>query len=145
MGTNFYCREKLNINSRNRLKSILKTLDICIDSNNIVEIQNNADRFIKCIPEEIHLGKRSAGWQFLWDYHNGKYFKPTLKSIKDFLKDKEIYDEYDRYFTLDQFINDELDQFLYKNETHNDGMNSEYSTQYFISDGLRFSKFENFS
>lgn len=145
MGTNFYCREKLNTSSRNRLKAILKTLDICVDSNNINEIYSNVNRFIKCIPEEIHLGKRSAGWQFLWNYHNGKYFKPTLKSIKDFLKDKEIYDEYGRYFTLDQFINDELAQCLYKDNTHNDGMSSEYSSHYFISDNLRFSKFEDFS
>lgn len=148
MGTNFYCKTKLTTKQRDKVINSLESIIKNLKNNNFnednlkVDIVNATEVISKPI---IHLGKRSAGWQFLWDYHDGKYFKPTLESIKDFLKDKDIFDEYDEHFTLEQFINNEIKQSLYKDKNHNNGMDGEYSSHYFISDGLRFSKFENFS
>lgn len=153
MGTNFYCK-KLNKKRRKEFSDSLNELSQYITYNidntelDLVEkvkefIESNSD-----LEEEIHLGKRSYGWQFLWDYHNGKYFKPNLESIKNFLSQDDIviYDEYGEHFTVDQLFNDELNNSLYKDSTHDDGMNGGYSEYYFKSeDGLRFSKFEDFS
>ena len=103
------------------------------------------------LEQEIHLGKRSYGWQFLWDYHNGIYFQPTLESIKKFLSQDElvIYDEYGEKFTLDQFINEEVGSSLYKDKNHTDGLGDpsliDWHKYYFTNDGLRFSKYEDFS
>ena len=66
------------------------------------------EMILDCIPERVHLGKRSHGWQFLWDFHDGRYFKANLESIKEFLKDKIIVDEYGEVFSLDQFLNIEI-------------------------------------
>lgn len=153
MGTNFYCK-KLDKKHRKEFSDDLNELSQYITYNidnielDLVEkvkefIESNSD-----LEEEIHLGKRSYGWQFLWDYHNGKYFKPNLESIKNFLSQDNIaiYNEYGEHFTVDQLFNDELNNSLYKDSTHDDGMNGGYSEYYFKSeDGLRFSKFEDFS
>ena len=72
----------------------------------------------------------------------------SVESIKNFLSqdDIAIYNEYGEHFTVDQLFKDELNNSLYKDSTHDDGMNGGYSEYYFKSeDGLRFSKFEDFS
>lgn len=152
MGTNFYCR-KINRKHRKMFSDDLNELSQYITYNidntelDLVEkvtefIESNSD-----LEKEIHLGKRSYGWQFLWDYHDGKYFNSNLDSIKEFLSQDDIviYDEYGNFYKVEQLFNDELSNCLYKDAMHNDGMDGEYSEYYFKSeDGLRFSKFENF-
>lgn len=153
MGTNFYCK-KLDKKYRKEFSNDLNELSQYITYNidnielDLVEkvkefIESNSD-----LEEEIHLGKRSYGWQFLWDYHDGKYFNSNLDSIKEFLSQDDIiiYDEYGNFYEVEQLFNDELANCLYKDATHNDGMDGEYSEYYFKSeDGLRFSKFKDFS
>lgn len=152
MGTNFYCK-KIDRKRREEFSENLDYLcsyikhkinDPCIDLKEKIQefLEDNFE-----FEQEIHLGKRSYGWQFLWDYHNGKYFNPNLESIKGFLlqKDIVIYDEYGNFYTTDQLFNDEIASCLYKDSMHDDGMNGEYAEYYFKSDGLRFSKFEDFS
>lgn len=152
MGTNFYCK-KLDKKYRKEFSDDLNELSQYITYNidnielDLVEkvkefIESNSD-----LEEEIHLGKRSYGWQFLWDYHNGKYFNSNLDSIKEFLSQDGIiiYDEYGNFYEVEQLFNDELSNCLYKDAMHDDGMDGEYSEYYFKSeDGLRFSKFEDF-
>ena len=85
----------------------------------------------------------------MWDYHDGIYFKPTLESIKEFLSQDDIviYNECGEKFTLEQFINEEVGPSLYKDERHSDGSEDmiTWHNYYFTNDGLRFSKFEDFS
>lgn len=66
----------------------------------------------------VHLGKRSGGWVFCWDGNNLQHYKPTLESIKKFIDDNNatIMDEYERIYTWDQLINDELKDILYDTE-----------------------------
>ncbi|MEW1951054.1 hypothetical protein AB0280_17605 [Pseudarthrobacter sp902506025] len=52
--------------------------------------------------EEIHLGKSSGGWQFLFAYNDGDYYK-DVHELKDWLKDKTIIDEYGREVRHDDF------------------------------------------
>ena len=154
MGTNFYCR-RTNQATRNELRIKFDKLHTdlvkCIDSvkPNYCQVLNEFLWDNEDLEQEIHLGKRSAGWQFLWDYHDGIYFKPTLESIKEFLSqdDMVIYNEYGEKFTLEQFINEEVGPSLYKDERHSDGSEDmiTWHNYYFTNDGLRFSKFEDFS
>ena len=153
MGTNFYCR-KIDRKYRKMFSKDLSALNeyILLNINNPkINLLEEVNRFISdyCdFEKEIHLGKRSYGWQFLWDYHNGKYFNPNLDSIKEFLSQDDIiiYDEYENFYEVEQLFNDELSDCLYKDAIHDDGMGGEYSKYFFKSeDGLRFSKFEDFS
>lgn len=152
MGTNFYCKE-INKKKRKKFSDDLNDLSNYIShhvDNPEIDLKKKVAEFLDDNEEfekQIHLGKRSAGWQFLWDYHNGLYFQPNLKSIKKFLSQKNIviYDEYGKYFTVDQFFNQEIAYSLYKRDNLDDGMRGPYSSHYFIADKLRFSKFEDFS
>lgn len=153
MGTNFYCR-KIDRKYRKMFSKDLSALNeyILLNINNPkINLLEEVNRFISdyCdFEKEIHLGKRSYGWQFLWDYHNGRYFNPNLYSIKEFLSQDDIiiYDEYENFYEVEQLFNDELSDCLYKDAIHDDGMGGEYSKYFFKSeDGLRFSKFEDFS
>lgn len=158
MGTNFYCRYKIPEHKRKAFIDKVNTLSANLIEESKKELpyfESILDDFKDYIDsefntKEIHLGKRSYGWQFLWDYHNGLYFQPTLKSIEEFLSNEDliIYNEYREIFTLDQFFNDELAGCLYKDEKHSDGYEDpsigDWHKHYFISDNLRFSKFEDF-
>lgn len=150
MSTNFFCKKPISKENRKivveQINNLLKEVEN--ESNNI-ELQDiflaYRENIDTLLPEEIHLGKRSSGWQFLWEYYDGKYYDANLNSIKIFLEDKIIYDEYDRVYSLDAFLNDEIGYCLYnKDGKLDDGMNGNYSSHYFLSDGLRFSRFEDF-
>jgi hypothetical protein len=52
--------------------------------------------------EAIHLGKSSFGWRFAFQYNDGKYYK-DIKEMKEWLKDKEIVDEYGQRISYKEF------------------------------------------
>ena len=149
MGTNFFCIEKISRRQRSKIKSLLREYIEVIDKVDTAcyfhKLHSKYNEMIlDCIPEKVHLGKRSWGCQFLWDYHKGRYFKANLESIKKYLKDKIIFDEYDEVFSLDQFLNEEIADRLYNTDGKlYDGIET-LPSDYFISDGLRFSKSEDF-
>lgn len=107
MGTNFYAILPMKKRTTNRLRELADMLD--------TGKYGNIDDEIYDIKEElkdyeVHLGKRSCGWAFLWDANELKYYEPTLESIKKFIDDNDakIQDEYGEEFTWEQFINDEI-------------------------------------
>ena len=150
MGRNFFCVEKISRRQRSKIKSLLREYIEIVDKVNtacdfhVLHSKYN-EMILDCIPERVHLGKRSYGWQFLWDFHEGRYFKANLESIKEFLKDKIIFDEYDEVFSLDQFFNEEIADYLYNTDGKLCDCVESLPSYYFISDGLRFSKSEDFS
>ena len=159
MGTNFYAIEKISKNKRTKLIGLAyNMLDDFENNENITQAwEEYQESITEELPKPIHLGKRSAGWQFLWDYpaiYNGMFkthfwemnneYEINLNTIKEFLKDKIIFDEYENEYTLDSFL-EEIKNVLYKTDDLDDGMNGEYSTQYFIHNGLRFSRFTGFN
>ena len=150
MGTNFFCVEKISRRQRSKIKSLLREYIGLVDKVDIAcdfhELHSKYNEMISdIIPEKVHLGKRSHGWQFLWDYHDGRYFKANLGSIKKFLKDKIIFDENNEVFSLDQFLNEEIADYLYNTDGKLYDCVELLPSYYFISDGLRFSKSEDFS
>lgn len=100
MGTNFYLRKKLSAQEKELAKQY-------IDEDKHEELK-------QLIPEDIHIGKRSGGWKFLWDAHFFEYFEPTKESLLDWLHSGQIIDEYGEEFTFEQFWNDEISGFLNK-------------------------------
>jgi hypothetical protein len=53
-------------------------------------------------PEGIHLGKSSMGWQFSFQYNGGTYYKNVVE-MREWLKDKQIEDEYGDPVTQEDF------------------------------------------
>lgn len=112
MGTNFYAILPIKKRTTNKLRELADKLDASQNINIDNELHNIQEELKD---HEIHLGKRSFGWAFLWDHNNLKYYEPTLESIKKFIDDNnvKIVDEYDKEFTWDEFINDEIAKCLY--------------------------------
>ena len=100
MGTNFYLRKELSQAEKEKAKQFIE--------------EGNYDSLKELLPENIHIGKRSGGWKFLWDAHYFEYYKPTKESLFEWLKSGQIINEYDEKFTFEQFINEELNGFLNK-------------------------------
>lgn len=111
MGTNFYARVIPKKKDMNNTLKIIRNYLIGINPNITTDV-------IEEITQRIHIGKISAGWQFLWQ-ENSKYYQNNLKSIKKFLsrKDVLIYDEYGTKFTIDELF-DEIKNSLYNDENH---------------------------
>lgn len=97
MGTNFYLYRKLT----KRQKTDLYNKAIIDDD------YDGASEILEEV-KPIHIGKRSAGWKFLWNANRFQYFDPDRKSIMKFLKSGTIKDEYGESFTYDQFMKDEI-------------------------------------
>ena len=160
MGTNFYARhiptEAEYVEMRNALAE--RQLD-------------KLSKLIKDSKAEYHVGKRSCGWQFLFAPHvklrhgfrnSGEIVSPwenTLESIKEYLSrpDVEIYDEYGRQFTPDEFWNEEVGESLYNDPEHYINGEQYYEkypnqrggmfledTEFTTEEGLRFSTDEDF-
>ena len=125
MGTNYYAR----IIPREEDKQLLKE---AIDNNDYYTIEQMTKRLYGSLDEythkggEIHLGKASCGWKFLWNsnihyYCDGhmkdghfvevwKHYMPydlTKEGITKFVmrEDVEIYDEYGDIEDKEEFLN----------------------------------------
>lgn len=59
------------------------------------------DEFIEDI--SIHLGKRSMGWKFCWNFHNNKYYSNKEELIKFVLKGR-VVDEYGEEIDSQEFL-----------------------------------------
>ena len=130
MGTNFYTKI---IDSKEEKESLKRTFNSFlkgkISKDALISVINNSNK-------EIHLGKRSGGWQFLWDHNNGKYYDLSLKDIESFIKDKcfnTVYDEYGDFYSWKEFITKEIGSFLYKDNNH---FNGESYEKYVIENPL---------
>ena len=52
---------------------------------------NPWDEFIE--GTSIHLGKRSSGWKFCWNFHNNKYYS-NREELINFINSGRVVDEY---------------------------------------------------
>jgi hypothetical protein len=99
MGTNIYAR--VNPPKAEREKFVLKVKEI-VDSDELFMFSklNDLIQEYKYDYPEVHLGKRSCGWRFLWA-PNPKWYDNTIASINKFLQrdDVVLYNEYGEYLT----------------------------------------------
>lgn len=164
MGTNFYAR--LSIKSRDLKKAI--------EYNQQLRYYREDHRLDKKYVV-IHLGKRSAGWKFLFNANQTRFYELSIEGISKFIKENKarIFDEYRREFGLNEFWNEEVAKFLYtgydlssyyKEANRNNYGDPRYTYTYietnhpswsipynpnkhgeFYSDGLRFTTTSEFS
>ena len=96
MGTNFYRRRIPREEDYDRMSYLvsIKELDTLLD-------------LLQGFKEKIHICKRSAGWEILFDHNWGKYYKISRKSIENFLSEPgtEIIDEHGKSYTCEEFWN----------------------------------------
>jgi hypothetical protein len=92
------------------------------------------DGLLDKVPVEIHLGKSSGGWQFIFNHHDFKFYDKSRKSIEEFIHGLEIWDEYKRDVTEEEF-------WKMVNEKEKNNADTQYGT---IIDGLNFSHSTDF-
>jgi hypothetical protein len=112
MGTNYYRSPTLNEleTRKNRLMSRIRQMELNVESvNNNFRI-DGTDQFRNLSPWDeftdnvkVHLGKRSMGWKFLWNFNEDKFFKDK-ESLLEFIKSGRILDEYGDELSQDEFI-----------------------------------------
>ena len=51
----------------------------------------------------IHLGKRSGGWKFCWNFNNNKYYSNKEELLK-FIRSGRVVDEYGEQHDVEEFI-----------------------------------------
>lgn len=114
MGTNYYRIPTVSeIEERkNRLQSRIRTMPITPDviENNFGYIDNPKDEWEQLSPwgefiegTSIHLGKRSGGWKFCWNFHKNKYYKDK-ESLLNFIRTGRVVDEYGEEVDVEEFI-----------------------------------------
>ena len=94
MGTNYYARIIPSKARKSKLKQAIDEDRFDLIKELYNEMYSKSNEY-----EEgsiIHLGKRSAGWKFLFNPNYERYYKLTKKSLMEFLSrpDIIIYDEY---------------------------------------------------
>ena len=165
MGTNYYRIPTVSeIEERkNRLQSRIETMPITPDviENNFGYIDNPDNEWGKLSPWDefiegtsIHLGKRSTGWKFCWNFHNNNHYSNKEELIK-FVLSGRVVDEYGTELEPQEFLDmafawGEPDglvankEFFEKNERM---IRMSNSSDYYdkIIDGLRVSSSTEFS
>jgi hypothetical protein len=169
MGTNFYkvlkpkYTKKQKAEITKKINEQTKKLKEYFNDNNYIDrydIEDYYEMLNELRPVRVHLGKRSCGWQFLWNHNNEKYYKKTLQSIREFLDEDNgfIIDEYGERFTTEQFLNEEVGEAMYNDPDrfiNGPQHDAEYKNicayvkcsnyEFTTSEGLRFSTSTEFA
>ena len=97
-------RDRLRV----RLIGLKMTPDLISDSFRYIDDpedewspMNPWDEFIE--GSNIHLGKRSMGWKFCWNFHDNKYYSDKQQLI-DFIRSGRIVDEYGAEESPQEFL-----------------------------------------
>ena len=107
MGTNVYYYKKLTEEIKNQIVGEIKSSD------NLNIISERLEYCKEKYPEykEIHVGKRSAGWKFLFAREILRYCNPNKESICNWLSTGEIINEYGEKLTLEKFWKEYVENF----------------------------------
>lgn len=71
------------------------------DSNNSWETNSPWSEFID--GTNIHLGKRSGGWKFCWNFHKSKHYT-NKEELLAFIRSGRVVDEYGDEQSVEEFI-----------------------------------------
>lgn len=165
MGTNFYRipKSKEMIERHQRLHDRITRLDWISPSDIHTEYRNIQDPTSESewdmlnpweeflLDANIHLGKRSSGWKFIWNWNKGKHYT-TKEELFKFIRSGRVVDEYGRQMDVEEFITMALewgqedgwdaDTYYKEHPTHNIFPGSKHEE---YIDGLRVSTSDNFS
>ena len=103
MGTNVYALKK---NPRKLAK--WKELQVIVDNEDPWSLIDSLEEFKKSLEDnKVHIGKRSLGWKFYFDFNSWEYYDHTEESIKKFLNGCfDIQDEYGESMSVEDFWRD---------------------------------------
>lgn len=114
MGTNFYRipTEEEVLEKKNILEAAIK--DLKIDPSSINDefrsIENPKDSWSLLSPWDefvdgmrVHLGKRSYGWKFCWNWNEEKYYK-SKEELTKFVLSGRVVDEYGTEIGAEDFL-----------------------------------------
>ena len=113
MGTNYYrIPTEAEIEGRRQLL-LSRIADLDLSAANVAhdfrDIQGEDD-FDQLSPWDefdsgtrIHLGKRSGGWRFTWNFHKGRYYS-NRESLFTFIRAGRVVDEYGTQLDPEEFI-----------------------------------------
>jgi hypothetical protein len=112
MGTNYY-----RIPPENEIKEKHKQLQIDISNmdlsvlsiesgfrvaiDNMWNGENPWETFMSGM--NIHLGKRSSGWKFCWNFHDNKYYS-NKEELLNFIRTGRVIDEYGEQQFVGDFV-----------------------------------------
>ncbi len=57
---------------------------------------------------KVHLGKRSSGWKFVWNFNKNLYYS-NKEELFEFIRSGRVVDEYGRLIPNEEFIEDALE------------------------------------
>lgn len=112
MGTNFYripTEDEIKV-KHNQLQIDVLNMDLSISSvesgfrvvtDDMWNGENPWQTFIS--NTNIHLGKRSSGWKFCWNFHDNKYYT-NKEELLSFIRSGRVVDEYGEELTPEEFI-----------------------------------------
>lgn len=101
----------------------------------------------------IHLGQRSGGWKFCWNFHNNKHYS-NKEELLNFIREGRVINEYGEEQDVEEFIEMALNwdgmvvDEKYRKEQRIKGMGSFWDDPRYddlIIDGLRVSTSTDFS
>jgi hypothetical protein len=119
MGTNFY-RIPLEDEMTERKERLLARIIGLKLNPDLIErgfryIEDPEDQFSTMNPWEefvhrttIHLGKRSSGWKFCWNFHENKFYS-NKEELFNFIRSGRVVDEYGVMMDTEEFIQMALD------------------------------------
>ena len=129
---NYYVTQTDKINRLNKQKE--KALEQCMDRDLLTTVVTSYfDDKINDIAK-IHIGKSSAGWEFLFNLNDKQYYHDK-ESLIAYLKYETIEDEYGREITFDDFWNKVV---LNRVNVKPNTTMALHATDYCMIDGLEF-------
>ncbi len=158
MGTNYYRIPSVQEMEQRKTKLIedvtnLELTPSMVESN-FAEVERGFDRYsawdVFTEDTSIHLGKRSSGWKFLWNFHDNKYYS-NKEELFNLIRTGRIVDEYGTEMDVEEFITmslewgqpDGFDMKKYRQE-HPRQYHYDFEHQETYIDGLRVSPNNNF-
>lgn len=112
MGTNYYRIPTAEEMESKKQKLVQEVIDLDL-SPSIIErnfrtekedswdLESPWDRFLD--GTNIHLGKRSSGWKFCWNFHKNKYYS-NKEELLNFIRNGRVVDEYGEEQEVNEFI-----------------------------------------
>lgn len=129
--------------------------NFCLPKEDSFDCESVWDKFID--GTNIHLGKRSGGWKFCWNFHKNKYYS-NKEELLSFIRSGRVVDEYGEEQVVEEFITMALEwgepdgmvvneEYRKKERARGHGMFWLDSEKYddLIIDGLRVSTSTEFS
>jgi len=119
MGTNFYRIPTEDAMKERKDRLHARIIGLKLDPDLIERgfgyIQSKTDPFTKLSPWDefvdgtrIHLGKRSSGWKFCWNFHEKKFYS-NKEELFNFIRSGRVVDEYGAMMDTEEFIQMALD------------------------------------